>query len=236
MACTGGEGARRPHRTAARVAAALSTVLVVSGSAFAQGGPPPRPRLTLDGSTVRVTGATPSGKVVLFGVDRVVAGDDYPTVMVTREIEIDDDKDGAVEHALDHAVPPRHVWIAVDLASGEIDVSLPADTGQRLVGWRGRGLRLGQGSHDAVEDANAFTELLLVRSSSGAWGGLVQDGGALDEDRTPNGRFAAPIDGLEPVGGSPPAPLTFARGDLVFAVDPISMMLTVERVVRGPQS
>jgi len=200
--------------------------------AMGQGNPPSHLRLVLESGTVSVQGATPGGKVVLFGVDRVVGDDDYPTTFVTREVTEDGDRDGTIEHQLDHRLPVRRVWVAVDLTSGAADVSIPGDNGQRVEGWRGRGLR--QTGRHAVEDDRGALEILLVRPGSGAWGELVRDGGQEDEDGAVDGRLAAVLDQLAPVGGSSRAPQDFQRGDLVFAVDPVAMSLVADSVKGNP--
>ena len=50
---------------------------------------------------------------------------------------VDDTKSGFVVKTLDHDVPLRHVWVAVDLASGNEDVDVPTATHQERGPWHG---------------------------------------------------------------------------------------------------
>jgi len=214
-----------------QLAGVFCALLASAGSASAQLEEPPQLQLVIAGDTVSVEQVTRGGNVVLFGVDRVVEADDFPSVFVTREIVRDKDEDGVVELTLDHAVPPRNVWIAVDLATGAEATSLPSETGQQVVEWRGAGLQRGQaeGEGDTIQDASAILEILVVRPGTGAWSDEVVDGGNLDQDGAPDGGFTVPIDVLSPVADTPAATESFAKDDLVYAVDPITMTLVIDR-------
>jgi hypothetical protein len=209
----------------------LALPLAVVGALPAQAqAPRVQPRLEIGRDRVSVAEVTRGGKVVLFGVDRVVGEDDYPTTFVTREIVVDADEDGAVELRLGHPVPPRRAWMAVDLASGLAVSHLPTETGQRRVALQARGVHRREAARDAVEDTHALLDLMLVRRGVGAWGGRVLDGSKNDGDRTPNGRLVAFLDALEPVGDSPSAPERVAKDDWLLAVDPIGMDAVVAQV------
>lgn len=222
---------RRPGRRAA--GAVLPLLLVAPLAAYGQGNSP-RLELTLEPSTVRAQGATAGGKVIFFGVDRLIDEDDYATVVVTRAIEADEDNDGIVELTVERAISPRHVWIAVDLTTGSEATSVPEQTGQRREGWRGRGLRRGAAEPDAIDEPRGVMEALVVRAGVGAWGGRVADGDTADEDREANGRLVAVLADLEPLDDSPASPLSFEKDDWVFVVDPIAMSLTSDRVRTTP--
>jgi hypothetical protein len=187
-------------------------------------------RATLESNAVTASGMTPKGRVVLFGVTREIGEDDFPTVRRHLTVLTDEDGDGVVRYPLEQGVPLRSVWAVADLASGDFDAAAPEGFGLRRVNWRGRGLERRQDGKDAVEDRRSLVELLVVRPQAGAWSLRVGDGGESDGDGAIDGRLQGILDRMQPLADSPPAPSEFLQDDLVLALDPSAMEITLVKV------
>ena len=202
--------------------------LALPALAFAQPpSSPPGPAITFDKSSVSVAGVSPKGQAVLFSVAREVAEDDVATVVRRSRVLPDDDGDGVVKLDLGRDVPLRSVWVAVDLATGQVAAAAPEGYPLRLVKWRGVGIVHGNAHADRVEDARTFAEVLLVRPGAGAWQLTVGDGSAGDDDGAADGKLAAALDRMTPVAGTTPPPTKFDPKDVVVLIDPNRMELTV---------
>jgi hypothetical protein len=184
-----------------------------------------------DSSAVVVSGVTPGGQAVLFGLTREVA--DYAETRVRWEEVVAADATGTARYDLGRAVAPQSIWVAVDLAVGASSASAP--TGFVLVqgDFQGAGLLRGLPSvPDGIEGSRAFLEVLVVRpgAGGGAWGVSVGDGGAADEDGAADGSLQVSLANLRPVGASGAPPSSFAPGDTIVAIDPNAMQLTLVSV------
>src|SRR5258708_11894629 len=106
----------------------LTTLPILAIFMSAAAGAPPQaaPPLTItaSGSTITISGVTPHGKVVFFGVARFV---DRTTVTARRldRIVTDDDGDGVVTIDLGERVPWKSIFAAVDFASGRYGLATP---------------------------------------------------------------------------------------------------------------
>lgn len=190
-------------------------------------------RVTLETDAIKASGVTPGGQVILLGVTREIGEDDFPTVRRHLEARVDEDGDGTVRFPLEGGVPVRSVWAAADLASGDFDAAAPESFGLRRANWRGRGLERRQDGKDAVEDRRPLVELLVVRPQTGAWALRVGDGGESDADGVIDGRLQGVLDQMTPLAGSPKPPSTFEKGDLVVALDPSALEITLIKVPSG---
>lgn len=191
----------------------------------------PAPRITFEPQAAVVQGITPNGGVVWFSLAREVADDDVATLVRREKILLDEDGDGTVRFSLDREVPLRSIWVAVDLASGELTAAAPEGFPLQQVAWRGRGLGRDNARSDTVEDARPFAEVLIVRpgEGGGAWGLTVGDGSITDEDGAADGKIAAALDQMRPLGQGAQPPQRFDPKDVVLLIDPNRMELTVAR-------
>jgi hypothetical protein len=202
--------------------------LVLPALAFAQPpSSPPGPAITFDKSSVSVAGVSPKGQAVLFGVAREISEDDVATIVRRSQVLADDDGDGVVKLDLGRDVPLRSVWVAVDLATGQVAAAAPEGYPLRRVDWRGVGIVRGNSRADRVEDARTFAEVLLVRPGAGAWQLTVGDGSERDDDGAADGKLAAALDRMTPVAGTDPPPTRFDPKDVVVLIDPNRLELTV---------
>lgn len=187
-------------------------------------------RITLEKNAVTASGVMPQGRVVLLGVTREIGEDDFPVVRRHLEVLADEDGDGTVRLPLEQGVPLRSLWAVADLASGDFDAAAPADFGLRRVNWRGNGPERRRDGKDAVEDRRSLVELLVVRPQAGAWALRVGDGSESDGDGVIDGRLQGVLGQMKPLAGSPPPPSEFEKGDLVVALDPSAMEITLVKV------
>jgi hypothetical protein len=206
----------------------LSLLLPALASAQPTSGAP-APSIAFARSSVTVSGLTPKGQAVLFGMTREVAEDDVATVSRRSQVLTDDDGDGTVRLDLDSDVPFRSVWVAVDLATGQFTTAAPEGYPLRQVSWRGAGIDRSASRADRVEDQRTFAEVLLVRPGVGAWQLTVGDGSDSDDDGAADGRIAAALDRMTAVAGTVPPPSRFDPSDVVVLIDPNRMELTVVR-------
>lgn len=192
-------------------------------------------KVTLEADAVLVSGMTPKGEVVLLGVTRQIGADDFPEVRRHLEVLADDDGDGVIRYPVEEGIPLRSVWAVADLTSGDHDAAAPERFGLRRVTWRGRGVQRRNDGKDAVEDQRTILELLVVRPQAGAWALRVRDGHDSDADGSIDGRLQGVLDQMEPLAASPQPPSVFQRDDLVLALDPAAMEVTLIKVPAGRQ-
>ena len=180
---------------------------------------PPPPVITVNETTVGVTGVTKPGSAVVFGVARRSLTY-YERLEARSEILSDTDADGAVRFEVPGDVPWKSVWVAVDLTSGLYDIGTPEGFPLEEIAFPGHGI--GQ-ALNSLEAAGEFIELLWVRpaaTGAAAWRLAVGDGGASDSDgRSGNGRVRVDVARFRPVGSSPAPPEKFAPGDILVGID-----------------
>src|SRR4051812_12861939 len=138
--------------------------LALPALAFAQPpSSPPGPAITFDQSSVSVAGVSPKGQAVLFSVAREVAEVDVATVVRRSQVLPDDDGDGVVKLDLGRDVPFRSVWVAVDLATGQVAAAAPEGYPLRRVELGGGGVVRGHGHAGRGEEGRALAEGVLGR-------------------------------------------------------------------------
>jgi hypothetical protein len=184
----------------------------------------------LDNDAVVVSGVTLKGQIVLLGVTREIGEDDFPTLHRHLTTLSDDDGDGVIRYPVEGGVPLRSVWAVADLKSGDFDSVSPERFGTRRVNWRGRGLERRNDGRDAVENRGNLLELLVVRPGAGAWESRISDGDESDSDGAIDGRLEGLLDQMKPISGTAPPPSVFQKDDLVLAIDPASMEITLVKV------
>ena len=187
-------------------------------------------RVTLEPDAVVVSGVTAKGRAALLGVTREIGEDDYPTVRRHLEVLADEDGDGTIRYPMEAGIPTRSVWAVVDMASGDHDAASPEKFGQRRVNWRGRGLERRSDGRDTVEDQRSLLELLVVRPQVGAWALRVRDGAESDGDGAIDGRLSGVLDSMKPLSDGPQPPSILQKDDVVLALDPSAMEITLVKV------
>ncbi len=170
---------------------------------------------------------------VWLGISLEQHGDGLRLVKRAFTLE-DDDHDGVVRVELPRDVPERSFWMIVDLKSGEYGVSAP--NGGALLTRKAVPADLlrsrSEGAAARLLHAYPLFTALLVRPGVGAWIAHVRDGYAEDGDGQTDGKAAALLEHMIPIGSSPAPPDDLAKDDVVALVDPLTLSILDGRVVK----
>jgi len=200
--------------------ALIATILC--GLAELHADPAPALTMTVSASSVTISGATPHGKVVFFGVARFI---DRTTVTVRRldQTAVDDDGDGIVTFALGAPVPWKSIFAAVDFTSGRYVlgtpnaamfplITLPLDASPFVADE--------QGVIRHIVIHHRVCEMLYVRPGVGVWGEVLADGNKFDDDLVSNGQAAGKAGAaIRLEDDMPAAPDSFVAGDVVVLIE-----------------
>jgi hypothetical protein len=185
----------------------ISVFTAASGSA--------QPVLTFADREVTASQVTAGGKSAWLAI----AHDAQPErarISTLAELVKDDDADGVARLATNLAAVPESVWLTVDIATGAITAATPG--AHKL-----RRTQVKLSKLDKLDAALEYLTFLVVRPGVGAWTVTVEDSGLADSDHADNGAVLASLDRLEPLGDSPDAPDGLRDGDVVAAVDPMTL-------------
>lgn len=189
----------------------------------------PPPSIAFEESAVVVSGATPGGSLVVFGVSRGFNG--FTGYVLRHDHVVTTDRAGTARVELALPVALRSVWSAVDVGTGGVGVATPegfelrhAELPRERIGSDGRSLVERRRSVDA----------LWVRpgaSGPGAWGARFGDGGTTDADGIEDRSIRALVSSFLPVdaGGSPP-PGRLAAGDVLVVIDSETLEIATARL------
>jgi len=211
------------------------------------------PALAFEETAVIVSGATPEGGVVVFGMGREWTG--YTHHVLRMEHLLTADVDGELRWEMEESVLPRSVWAAVDLATGEYTLASPAGhtlerveppaeglgANARFLEHEGRYLDLllvrpaREGSDDA-SDTGGDEETAEPEETGGFWGIALGDGAGLDRDGEADSRLTVDLLDLQPLGDSDVEPERLRPKDVVIGVDPQSLQIYAKRLADGPDS
>lgn len=237
------------HPTAAGLLALLCLLVFPLGTSARGDGPPSEepvevvPALAFEEAAVTVSGATPEGGVVVFGMGREWTG--YTHHVLRMEHLLTADADGALRWELEEGLMPRSVWAAVDLVTGEYTLASPAGHTLERVEPPAEGLGA---NARFLEHEGRYLDLLLVRPASkeggeetaapeetgGFWGIALGDGAGLDRDGEADSRMTVDLLDLQPLGDSSVAPERLRPKDVVIGVDPQSLQIYAKRLADGP--
>ena len=168
---------------------------------------------------VTVSGVTPHGKVVFFGIGRFVHGYRV-TVRRFDETRLDDDGDGVVDLDIKEKVPWKTVFAAIDFTSGRFAMATPEGFPLLPMTLSEDPVAGERGVLDRIVVLHRFCDVLLVRPGVGAWGQILADGNKSDEDRLSNSRAMLKISRAVAIADDlPPAPSTIEPGDVVVLID-----------------
>lgn len=181
------------------------------------------PALTIkaSGSTVTISGVTPHGKVIFFGVARFV---DRTTVTARRldRIVTDDDGDGVVSIDLGARVPWKSIFAAVDYTSGNYALATPDPSLFPLLPMpveRAAFVAEGQGVFKHVVVQHSLCEMLVVRPNVGAWSLIIGEGNKYDQGHQLGSATANVSAGNAVDAAMPPAPDRLQKGDVLLLID-----------------
>jgi len=212
------------------IAGSLLSVLVAASAPPSFAAPPLE--MAFDGDAVVVSDLEPGAELVYFSVRRFAAAY-VPRTERRAELLLDEDADGEVRIALDEAVPPKFLAVAVELASGRFAVLTPEGSPAREVAFPAHSLENGPGDRlERLEDEQDYVELLLVRPGVGAWALTTGDGTPTDESPSSDGLVLTAVTSMEPIGRSGAPPEEYEKDDLLVRVAPRLMEYYAVRIVR----
>ncbi len=205
----------------------------------APAAPEVEPALAFEESAVLVSGATPEGEVVVFGLGR----DRQRAIPRTLRIEnrLEADAEGAVRWEIGEPLMVHSVWAVVDLATGEYALGAPEGHELERIELPAQGL--GANARFLAHEGR-FLDLLLVRPASGPdgeagvgfWGIALGDGGGLDADGAADSRISLDVTRLLALGDSGPAPERLRSKDVLVGVDPQTLVVYAKRLADAPES
>jgi hypothetical protein len=212
----------------------LLGLLAIVGMAGAQPAGPGL-RVSFEAAAVVASGVTPGERVAWFSVAREDTGSG--SLIVRREeVTADTDRDGTVRLDLDRPVPPRSIWAAVDLKTGDFALAAPADYPLRQAAFPAGAFRpsAGGGFDRVLAPERELVMLFVARPTVGVWALTVWDGAPEDEDGPANHGISLAFNRMETVAASPGPPATLQPGDLVVLMDPNAMEVSVTRLEGNP--
>src|SRR5260221_12034148 len=144
----------------------LSISLVLSASADSGGAG--AHVITFNKTSIRVSGITPGGTVVIYGVAmvRIDYGDN---VMRYSKVLQDDDHDGVVTYDHGALIPTDGVWVAVDATNGQFAVAAPK-WGLNVAAPQVLPLRKnGAGAVDSFAFGYRTADMIYIHPGHGVW-------------------------------------------------------------------
>lgn len=217
---------------------AVLTIGVLACSAWAQ---PAGLGISFTGTTIQVAGVPAGHDVLVFSIAREPGR--YATSIVRREKTLSvAPGNTTVTWDIGRAIPPRSVWSAIDLQTGEFDVKAP---------WQGDGALDVKTEPQRLADAPSFPRdgadltgiaheradvfVLLVTPGRGVWLLRSGDGGSKDDDSR-SGKVLVLLSKLAPfVTNGPPPPSKLSLNDTVILIDPVYLKFWSGRVEREVQ-
>lgn len=179
-----------------------------------------KPLLRFEKNAVVAAEVREGSTVVWFGYTFQTRGYSVRTIEYTYAVT-DDDRDGVVRLEVIEGVAPRSVWVAVELASGDVEIGSPDPEGFRKRHFGNGIVKKGDGPARFRETAEHLT-FLFVRPGVGAWTAASFDGAAGDPDQQSDGFVGAVLSAMKPVAGNVAAPIDVQRDDRLLAISPDS--------------
>jgi hypothetical protein len=179
--------------------------------------------LRFDGKDVVVTGVT-HGATTLWMSLAHEAGPRYPRIVDRSEFVVDDDGDGIVRLTLDQTVRRNSIWTVVDMVSGDYVIDTPAPDRVRRHPLPPAAIhRKANGTAAELESVGVTVIAWCVRPGTGAWQAIVDDGAVTDLDGAMDGKVLTALSSMSGIESADAAPDDFKPGDVVIAVDLLSL-------------
>jgi hypothetical protein len=197
--------------------AAVAVSLALSAAAQDQ-GKPPSIHFTAHGATI--SGATPNGRVVLFGVGVQPGG--YYVAPFKWSGLLDCDKDGSATVDFGTTVSQSTIWGVVDVRTGDAALVTPAGRPVPAERIRPYALRRHGTAVSEFSFKHPVVDLVYIDPAGGVWTGATSDGSKTDRDG-PNGVSTISVDDFQPLGTTTGTPGELKPGGRLIAIDSIRM-------------
>ncbi len=160
-----------------------------------------------------ISGLTPSGKVVLFGVSLKPLGYESQIVKTAKVVTAD------AAGTLSYSVLQRSVWAAVDLTSGALASGAPKESRAEITDLLSETQPIGIGAMSLNRPARFLLVLMVRPATGGVW---ALDAGDGDDGANPRGDAIVRVSlaKLKALNGDLVAPTRLALGDVLIAIDP----------------
>ncbi len=199
-----------------RTIGVLLLVSTVAPGAIAQ------PVASAEQGTVVVSGVSAGGEVVLFGVSREYI-EFANRFRHWKRVEVDVDRDGKVVVDLGAPLPVPSVWVAVDVATGQLALlRCPDDPPRGVQSFPDVALRPEGGRVTALVLEVESLDLLVVRPGVGAWRHGAVEG---PHERTAEGLLRIPFARLPRLTGTAEGPGELRPGDVLVGIEPWSLVV-----------
>jgi hypothetical protein len=219
----------------------FAAMITICGMAWPASAQPASFGISFTATAIEVSGAPSGHDVLVFSIAREPGR--YATNVVRRD-KILSAAPGSknVTWDIGGTIPPRSIWCAIDLQTGEFDVKSP---------WQGYGESDAKSEPQRMAEAPGFprdgTDLtaiaheradvfvLLVTPGRGVWILRSGDGGSKDEDSR-SGKVLVLFSKLAPfTANGPPPPRKLSPNDTVILLDPVYLKFWSGRVGREVQ-
>lgn len=186
--------------------------------------PPPALGMAISGSRLTVSGVTPHGSVVFFGV----AHEQRRFTPVLTRIEkalADDDGDGTVVFESGRPLGEVSVWSAIDLTDGRRATGTASGAAVPLV-LADDALVVNNGQLRQIILSLGFCHLLIVRPAVGVWGQVLIKGNVFDTGHGKRGGVSMDVSRSIPTAGTKAeAPQHLEKGDVLVLIDPVTLQV-----------
>lgn len=195
----------------------LAFTLALALAAHAASDSAGAPAIAFTGTTVRVSGITPGGTVVIYGVT-LVRVDFADHVERFRNAVSDDDHDGIVTWDIGKTVPQDGMWVAVDATNGQFVVGTPR-FGIPVAAPPSQLLRKTAGLVDTFAFDYSSVEAVYIHPGHGVWAVHAYDRGVHDHDSRQGVTAISLADAVSLLPAGETKATEFAPGGVLVAFD-----------------
>ena len=178
---------------------------------------------------VTIRGVNPHGEVLVYSVHRQQI-DFHHGHTSSWQLASVDGNGGTVRLTTPAEIEPDRLWVIVDQATGRYVITRTDD--KSAVDHSPPGLlkKQSDAKGDLLTVPLAVAHLLVVRPGEDAWLTEVADGGAWDDDGAQNNAIRVRPDRLSDYRHKGRKNDKFSKGDLVIAIEPVSLRVMEERL------
>ena len=188
-----------------------------------------QPSARFDGRNVTITGITPNGLAILFGVGLEPKG--YYSQICRWSGAVDDvNHDGSVTVDLGREAPPMTIWCVADATTAEYSIVSPGGSAIPFIALRPGSLRRAGGS--AVKEFafdHPVIDLLYLEPGGRGWTCSDADGSSTESDG-PNGLSTVSVDRFRAIPPAADHPAELRAGGVLVAIDFIRMEVVAVRL------